>query len=518
MSLRVTRRVLIALAAVVLVGGVVPRAFGADYTYPFATLFDMSNAQDWQDTRQDTYTGQAGFVNVPARVARNVQSWTAEGPKALGDGVIDATTHSRPTLLGSNVAIIGDTYLMPDWNHDNVFGDVGDYDVDNSDALVSAPFLLPCISLEHVISYETTSGSCARSGSLKVGTARRIHVVNSRGRKIMATLWVPPGLDGPTPGVVFADGFLSRQTDYYAYPMTAARGGFIALSFDESGQGQSEGTGFELSYADATGDCKVPGPCRDLQEMVRWFVNEPIARTTKKLPRLSALGDQRYVPLGDNIHNPALSLLDTSHIGIYGQSMGSLSTIGYLQAAVHNERDALRQLLPKVSAAVALSGFTKLNRVDVPLQIQTDDYDIPGYNASNGIDATDGPLGAKDWYDTRRGLAQLSMILTESGSHLDESNATYSNRAPWTLALSTSYAVDHFRCFLAGDASACTSSVTKRPHLSRIAASEYDPDGRSGHGRSRCISVPDKGSIAQVYHPLVMVQSIQGNPPYDCAR
>ena len=81
----------------------------------------------------------------------------------------------------------------------------------------------------------------------------------------------------------------------------------------------------------------------------------------------------------------------------------------------------------------------------MPLQLQTSDYDIPGYDDRNGaINATDGPMGTKKWYDahrsTKKGGGAFSMIVIESGNHLDQTDVPYGQRALWSLALSTSLA------------------------------------------------------------------------------
>ncbi|MEX0874906.1 MAG: CocE/NonD family hydrolase [Actinomycetota bacterium] len=523
-------RIVACAALVVSVGSLAPAAVGAepDLLYPVLSPLDNAGgpAADFADAFLNSYSSQAGFANVPGRLIQRLTE-PAGSPDLLLQTLIDSTTHARPTLLGVNVSGTGSPYFMPDWNNDGVHGNAADYDIDNSDALAVAPFRYPCIAMDGKVTYETTSATCTpaadTSADFRFGQARKIEIVDSRGLLLAARIWLPhTAIDAvapPHPAVVFAPGFMSRQADYYSYAMTAARAGYVVLTYDPAGQGDSEGSGFDLSAAPAVPDCIVPGACRDLWDAVRWLVGDAITPVSGGIPRLVPLRDPAYAPAGDNAPNPVLDRIDPARIGIFGQSMGSLATIGYLQTQVRGS-DPEGRSLPPVGAATAISGFTKLDAIDVPLQLQTTDYDLPGYDASNGFDATDGPVGTKAWYDDHRatgmGGGALSMFIMESGNHGDTTNFPYGPRALWVLPLSTAYAIDHFDCHLLGDAAACGRATSPRRRLSRIAASEYDVDGPAGPQPSRCITIPDKGSLAQAYHPDVMLASIFGNPPYDC--
>lgn len=520
------KRTLICGALIAMAASFSPVAAAAepDLLYPVLSPFDLFGgpAADGADPMLGIYSFESGFVNVPGRLADHLAELTT--PEQLVQAAIDGTTHARPTLLGVNVGSTGNPYFMPDWNNDGTHGNSADYDVDNSSTLATAPFRYPCIAMDGKVTYETTSGDCAATGAFKTGSVQKIEIVDSRGLRLAARLWLPDGAADPDapprPAVVFAPGFTSRQADYYAYAMTAARAGYIVLTYDPAGQGDSEGSGFDLAFfTPAVPDCVVPGACRDLWDAVRWLVGDDITPVSGTVPRLVPLAQPDYAPAGDNVPNPVVDKIDATRIGIFGQSMGSLATMGYLQTLVRGGDPEGRDL-PPVGAAVAISGFTKLDSIDVPLQLQTADYDIPGYDASNGFNATDGPVGTKDWYDVHRtsgaGDGALSMILIESGQHGDTTNVPHLARAVWTLPLSTAYAVDHFGCHLLADDDACQRATSARPRLSRIAASEYDTDGPAGPDPSRCITIPDKGSLAQAYHPDVMLSSILGNPPYDC--
>src|SRR4029077_1178845 len=105
-----------------------------------------------------------------------------------------------------------------------------------------------------------------------------------------------------------------------------------------------------------------------------------------------------------------------------------------------------------------------------------------------------------------RGDGALELIVIESGSHGDTSNATRLNGLPvprttWANALSTTYAAAWMGCHLSGRSDACAAAVARQPHLSRAQASEYDLDGPAGRAPSRCISIPAKATLGQADDP-----------------
>jgi hypothetical protein len=489
---------------------------------------------DATDPRVVEYTLRAGLIQVVPRMLANhpelTDPATYTDPDALArlaQDVVDGSLHTRPTVLGSNLLFVGSPYYMPDWNHDGVFGDPGDYDVDNSPKPAVAKFRYPCIGLDHTVKYRTTSGKCVPEGTpgaqYRTGEVRKLpRIVNSRGLRLATKVWLPhtglrPGA-AKHPGVIFADGNTSRQTDYYAYHQNLAAAGYLVMSFDEGGQGDSEGTILEYQAPEVPGCPGVTGSCRDMQDAVRWFTGADVIPidTSASPPRLTPRANPAYAPAGDNRHNPVLSLLDRSRVGITGESMGSVATTSYLRY-LPGGRDSDGNRLPQVHAAVAISGFVAgIPSNAVPLQAQTSDQDIPGPDPIAEESAYDGPVGSKQWYDklraTGKGRGAVQLIVMEGGVHIDQSNVALIPRSPWTLGLSTAYQRDHFDCHLKGNRSACARAVGPRPHLSRATASEYDLDGPAGRAPSSCMTVPDSFSVGDPG----AIGNLAGRPAYSC--
>lgn len=451
--------------------------------------------------------------------------------KQLGDLVAGAQQAQRIPGANQTQPFGAHPGLMPDWNRDGIYGNRPDYAIENSTQPGVAPFRFPCIGMDGSIAYETIDGRCAAGdaddASFRTGSARKALIIDSAGWQLAATLFLPSealGADStPLPGVVIADGAQASMQTFYMYAMTLAARGIIVLSFDFAGQGQSEdrGAGFLNDFfrdvGSVEGNCRAPRSCRETQDVMRWFTGEQIVPFASEHP-----GSHNPA---DNVPNPVLDRLDTSRIGLIGQSMGALTVSNYLWY-LPTGRGADRRPLPPIRAAIGLSGFAPASAI-VPYQLQTADLDIPGITADNfGFGATDGPVGTKAFYDQLRasgtGDGALSLIVIESGSHGDTSNSTRFNgvgtpHAVWSWALSTAYAADWMGCHLQGDTTACAMAISARPHLSRAQASEYDLDGPAGAEPSRCITIPDRATLEQLVKPSQFVHGELGRPTYDCA-
>jgi hypothetical protein len=325
------RRFLVgSVAALLILGGAAaaaPARAQTDPTYP-VTSFTNSTSGPQNDFSQDwNYRGQYVFqAGTNGAVSRALTRWPDHYNPAylfqhLADeaqAATDATFHSPPDLPYDHVGTAGSPDYMPDFNHNGVFGDPGDFDADTDTTRDSAPFRYPCPQLDGTVQYETTDGTCKpgtdATATFKLGEAREIKFVDSRGYILDATLWLPGEAltgPGPFPGVVYANGYTSRQDMYYWFAMRMARAGYIAMTYDPAGQGESEGTSYAL-FDTSMAPCQIGGACRDLQDAVRWFVGNEITPVPRGESRWTPPKNPAYAPPGDNVTNPVLGMLDTS--------------------------------------------------------------------------------------------------------------------------------------------------------------------------------------------------------------
>ncbi|MFY9588929.1 MAG: alpha/beta hydrolase [Actinomycetota bacterium] len=537
-------------------------------TYPIEQFLDafQNTERSLGDTDVGRYNFDAGFYGGVRRAAQRYPEHYGPGMDARHEAqvAVDSLTHNRPKLPYDHITDAGYPDLMPDWDHDGVFGDAGgyaptdegDFDADTDDARDTAYFLFPCYTDtdEWRVHHRFSSGGCDVDDSaaqpFAVGVAHELKVIDSRGLKLDATLWLPTsafagtgcplygteayGDDGAwvscvsgsnlttdhaLPAIVFSGGFASRQEHYAWFAMRMVEEGYVVLTYDIAGQGESEGTFTEsIGAGSREKACVLDGFCRDVQDVVRWFVGQTILPIADTEPRL----DPRADP-ATNEANPVLPAIDLARIGIAGNSAGAIATLSYLDYLGGGAGIDGRPL-PPVRAAVSLSGAQQ-TRAIVPIQFQTTDGDgspafvIPKVGGVN-LGAQGQGIGyelIKERYDVVRASqdpAPLSLVVFESGTHTDHVDEPFVPRTNWANALAADYAADWLNCYVLGDAASCAGAVSVRPHLSHVYASEQDPDGPIGPSPSRCMTVPDAWSINRT--PQDMIAGASGSPVYDC--
>jgi hypothetical protein len=527
-------------AAILIAGAGVPALAQTDPTYPITSFFNWTTGpqNDFQNNNNSRgqYVFEAGTVNA---VSRALTRWPQHyDPATLfqnlageSQAATDAAFHAPPQLPYDPAGLAGNPDYMPDFDHNGVFGDPGDFDADSDATPDSAPFRYPCPQLDGTVLYETTDGSCKAAGdptaTFKLGEAREAKIVDSRGYVLDATLWLPGEAltgTGPFAGVVYSDGFTSRQDDYYWFAMRMARAGYIALTYDPAGQGDSEGTSYALLDSRMT-PCYIGGACRDLQDVVRWFVGAGIDPVAREETRATPPKNPAYAPAGDNVTNPVLGMLDTSRVSIAGNSMGALAVDNYTYG-LGTGAGGDGHPPPPLRAAIPMSGIGPM-KASIPIQFQESDDDGSPTLAGPGVGGV--PLGnpnygglgyaaTKQTYDQLRATGQgsdaLALVVIEGGTHLDWVDDPYASKSAWSLAVAGDSALDFVDCHARDQADACQRAASPRPRLSRAFASEQDPDGPAGTQPSRCITVPDQASLNQ--SPTDFVNAETGHPVYNC--
>ncbi len=476
--------------------------------------------------------------------------------------------HLRPVVADDDVTDVANPSFLPDFDHNGVFGDPDDFVAMERGAQgaaglgspgaqpVTGAFLYPCIADSGAVTYETTTGACAPSGTpgdtYQTGLAEQVTIIDSRGLALAATLWLPgaaltPGAAPHSfPAVVVSDGLASDQSDYFWLAMTLAAQGDIVLTYDPAGQGASQGSVANV-FAPSTPGCAIGGACRDLEDVVRWLLDDPItpivdlARSTPLDPVTTdptppgqaaaavasnpVLHNPDAAPAGSNTPDPAVGLIDPSRLAVAGHSMGALSMLNYDRFESQGEVGADGQPLPPIAAGISLAGAAP-SAATVPIQFQTSDFDgsptLVG-PAVGGLDLafSDSGIGyqvIKPLYDQLRttgpGTSALSLLVFEGGVHTDFIDTPFITRTQWSLALSAHYATAWLGCFLQHDFASCLTAVMPSDHLSSSFASEVTPAGGSLPRASRCITVPTTPSLAET--PTEFGAALAGHPDYNC--
>jgi hypothetical protein len=572
------RRATTALVLVCLVpfGAFTAVAFaGASANDPPPPTYVVDQVQMWTQNPQRSvtdpaigqYNFEAGIYGVARRMIQRYPShYLTAGIDVRREAqvAIDSLLHMRPDPPYSHWGDAGHPALTPDWDHDGAFGDgggvqpdgVSDFDADTDETLDTAYFRIPCYTPadDFQIHHRYANGTCdvgdEGTQPYKIGVAQELKIVDSRGLVLDATLSLPAAAftgtgcpaygsaayrqrsswsscvaaanlrrDHSLPGVVFVSGLASRQEHYAWITMRLVDEGYVVLTYDPAGQGNSEGTfGDTLGVTEAQrADQQFSGAIRDLQDAVRWFVGQPITKVADNGPRLTERADP-----ATNVGNPALGALNMDRVAIVGNSMGAIATLGYLDYyGSPSGLGADGRPLPKVVAAVSLSG-ARATHAAVPIQFQTSDGDgspllvlpkVGGVTLGMGGQGI-GYEPIKALYNRLRKTANpspLSLVVMEGGTHTDHVNVPFVPRTYWGNALAADYATDWLNCYVKGDTAACAASIAPRPHLSRTYASEYD---LSRAAPNRCITVPGAYTLSQ--GPQDFVAAASGSPNYDC--
>jgi hypothetical protein len=501
----------------------------------------------------------------PAEIAAAFSANPGSAPVDLSEQLAAELVHLRPVVANDDVTDVANPNFLPDFDHNGVFGDPGDFVAMEQGAQgaqglgspvdhpATGAFLYPCIADSGAVTYQTTTGgACAAPATphttYKTGVAQQETIVDSRGLALAATLWLPAGAVDPTtaqshsfPAVVISDGLASDQSDYFWLAMSLAAQGDIVLTYDPAGQGASEGSVANL-FSPATAGCIFAGACRDLEDVARWLLDDPItpsvdlARSTPLFPLTDtptppsqaaaavANNPDLHNP-GANAPDPAFGLVDPSKVAVAGHSMGALSLLNYVAFQSMGPDGADGQPLPPLATGVSLSGAAPTAAI-VPLQFQTSDFDgsptLIG-PAVGGIDFGSAGSGIgyeqiKPLYDHLRtsgpGLSALSLVVLEGGVHTDFTDTPFITRTPWALAVSAHYATAWLGCFLQGVGPDCLTASLPAAHLSSSFASEITPPGGSLPRASHCIIVPTTPSLAET--PSQFGAALSGHPDFNC--
>jgi hypothetical protein len=552
----------------------------AGVVYPVTSFMDWAQnpMSDFTNRQLGQYALNQGLADAQSAVLHQFPTELSQGlvgpaaAEAFSEQMAANLIHLRPQVAGVDMTDQANPAFMPDFNHNGVYGDPGDDVAMQGHSTANGYFLYPCLSDTGVTTYETTNGTCVAPGTpgvtFKEGLAQQESIINARGLKLAATLWLPaaalragcpaagadPTACVPTassvnraahgrgghmrrlPTVVIAEGIASAQDSYFWLAMTLARTGDIVLTYDPAGQSGSEGSVTDL-FTPSVPNCTFGGACRDLEDVMRWMVGQPITpvlnlSTTTPLvaangptPPSAAISNPAYQPAGANVVDPVAGEIDQSRLAVVGHSMGAISLLNYLWFQGHGTAGADGNPLPPLATGIALSGAAATTAV-VPLQFQTSDDDGsptligPGVGgvalgvSGDGI----GYANMKPEYDQLRttgpGTSALSMIVLEGGVHTDFIDTPYVPRTSWALAVSAHYATAWLGCFLKGQNWACLSAVKAIPHLSSSFASEVAPSGGPLPHPSHCITVPTTASLND--SPSQLLNAEQGHPSYTC--
>jgi hypothetical protein len=505
----------------------------ADVVAPVAgaTRWLEGPTQDATDPEVGAYSFGSGFAQVPGRAAdRIAQTEPSEaGFRALAQDAYDSLLHMRPDTPLAHSGDTGHPAYTPDWDGDGTYGEADDYDHDVDAVPDVARFRYPCTGIDGVVTFERVGGGCGPDtgdGGLRTGLVREVRIVNARGFVLDATIWVPgealkgacttqppaecvapANLRRGQPSVVFHNGLASRQDNYYWYATALARAGYVVLTYDPAGQGESEGTASDLM--DDNGDF-LSGI--DAQDAVRWWVGDDVRPIDVGQSRpFAGFHDPAYEDAGgDQVRNPYSEVLDRRAVSISGNSMGAQATVTYLNALTDGLGYDGRPV-PPVAAAVPFSipGETRAT-APVPVLMVSGDLD--------GVPLVAPAFLGQGWADDHERMYStlrlqeapqrpVGVVIIEGGTHTDHVDQPFIGSSRWGIAVTERYALAFLDCHVRGSRAGCAQLGQASPHLSRAFATQYDADG-AGAAPNICVQAPDQASLGQ--DPATLTAAVSG--------
>jgi dienelactone hydrolase len=245
-----------------------------------------------------------------------------------------------------------------------------------------------------------------------------VRYTESDGRLVPARIYFPRGeIDKKYPGIVFCGGYIGFNEMYHLIPREIAKHGYVTMIFKPTRE--------EWFYS-----CAVKGAsgewAKDMEDAITYLTQESSAK----------------------------DMVDLNRLGIIGHSLGGITTS---KVAADD---------PRVKAGVLLScaDLSKLKETEIPLQIQTADFDL-GPLAS--------VLNVPAFYAAN---PPKQLIVIQGGTHdgLTSILDPYWPKPSWENPIEFYYAIAWFDYFLKGDESALEKIITPTEHLSKAWYSMYD--------------------------------------------
>ncbi len=431
-----------------------------------------------------------GFTN-------NVELAACSNPADAG------STPLNDSSLCANQTIFSDT-LGPSWGNSDRMADPTYFAAVNALAAQNAlDCSAYCATTTNIGSPHACEGVWPWTGAPEYGHYTHGHSVevtfpDESGNRLHGTIFLPPEVtcsaavspicDGVTdaitctgpsgntyPAVALCDGFLGSQRMYYWAGQRLAEQGYVAMAFDVSGQGLSQGA-FPNSDVGIAGD--IPGGgegfARDIGTAMNFLASadNPVRNLIRVDPLVIV-----------NQATGAADHLEPYVLGVAGHSLGATASIAYQQST-----EAAYPV--RARAVVAWSHFDADNTIgNVPIQLHSGDNDN-GFiqppssdNLGPEMQLRYGRLGGDRDLD---GTADFSphdrqIIFTEAGTHLDYSSVPWAYTPVWSEELQYHYTLAWFDKYLSGDVRRRMGDVTggvihSIDRYSDYAACETGPD------------------------------------------
>ena len=166
------------------------------------------------------------------------------------------------------------------------------------------------------------------------GIVSKVLFTSRNGATLSGHVWATKAGPAKRPGIVITNGSVQAGEQFYWFAAQAlAKAGYVVLTFDPQGQGQSDTAGQAPDQAEGTPSQTDGRPFFDgTEDALNFFLSSP---AKPYLPVASCSSGTSHAPKQtrrataglDAAYNPFSSLLDGSRVGLAGHSYGAAGVL-----------------------------------------------------------------------------------------------------------------------------------------------------------------------------------------------
>lgn len=291
----------------------------------------------------------------------------------------------------------------------------------------------------------------------------RIQFLARTGAKLSGRIWGADG-DRPKPAVVITTGSIQGTEHMYWWAARAlADAGYVVMTWDVQGQGESESTGHRFGDVTPTGDGMPSQQAANFYEgtidALRFFFSTPAAGY-RPLPRTEAeVAAAKATARANDEHldwfNPAWGVVDRTRLGIAGHSLGA-GAVSAVQQCSDQNTGTLPPLCQGTTFPIrAVIGWDSLNASGVTPVVPGMNQSADGYflnpTPSPNAPSPTSSLGAYEAWKAA-GLDTYS-VSVRGGTHIEWTQIPYILPATaYGTKLASYYTLAWFDRYVQGDA------------------------------------------------------------------
>jgi hypothetical protein len=290
----------------------------------------------------------------------------------------------------------------------------------------------------------------------------RVHFLSRTGAKLQGHVWGTAG-DGPRPGVVITTGSIQASDQMYWWAARAlAAAGYVVLTFDVQGQGQSETFSHEpgdiFPGTDGVPSQQAANFYDGTVDALRFFLSTPerpyvpAGWTREDVAAAQAASDSEWL----DWVNPGAGALDRANLGIIGHSLGA-SAVSNVQMC-SDEAELWRELELCAGQSFpirAVVGWDALNSNVTPVvpgmsQISDGYFLFPTLSPSGPGDDPAASLGAfRNW--TENSDRDVFTYVVRAGTHIEWSQVPYTAATTYGVHMNLFYTLNWLNRWVSPD-------------------------------------------------------------------